>query len=127
MKARVTHIDHLQIAAPTGCKAAAREFYGSLLGMQELEKPEPLRSRGGCWFQCGDQQLHIGVEQNFHPAQEAHPAFVASDLKELRQTLIAHGIKVTDDHSLPGTRRFFAEDRCGNRLEFLEAQPTTPD
>jgi catechol 2,3-dioxygenase-like lactoylglutathione lyase family enzyme len=123
MNARVTRIDHIQIAAPPGCEAAAREFYGSLLGMQGIEKPESLRSRGGCWFQCGNQQLHVGVEQNFRPAKKAHPAFVTPDLDELRQALLACGIKVSDDSSIPGTRRFHAEDPWGNRLEFVENLP----
>jgi hypothetical protein len=26
-------------------------------------------------FQCGAQQLHIGVEQDSRPAKKAHPAF----------------------------------------------------
>jgi catechol 2,3-dioxygenase-like lactoylglutathione lyase family enzyme len=123
MKMRVSGLDHIQIAAPEGCEPAAREFYGSLLGLQELEKPEPLPSRGGCWFQCGTQQLHIGVEKDFRPAKKAHPAFAVGDLNDLRQALLAHGVKVTDDTSLPGTRRFFAEDPWGNRLEFLETRP----
>jgi hypothetical protein len=46
----VTDIDHLQIAAPKGCKAEARRFFGDLLVLQEIEKPAPLRLRGGCWF-----------------------------------------------------------------------------
>jgi len=41
--------------------------------MQEIEKPEPLRARGGCWFECVTQQLHIGVEKDSrapgHPRQ----------------------------------------------------------
>jgi catechol 2,3-dioxygenase-like lactoylglutathione lyase family enzyme len=123
MKARVTRMDHIQIAAPEGCEAAAREFYGSLLGMQEMEKPEPLRSRGGCWFQCGSQQVHIGVERDFRPARKAHSAFVVNDLDELRQALLARGIRVIDDNSIPGTRRFYAEDPWGNRLEFMESPP----
>jgi len=123
MKTRVSGLDHIQIAAPEGCEPAAREFYGALLGLPELEKPAPLRSRGGCWFQCGTQQLHIGVEKDFHPAKKAHPAFAVADLDEFRQALLARGVKVTDDFSLPGTRRFFTEDPWGNRLEFLETQP----
>jgi catechol 2,3-dioxygenase-like lactoylglutathione lyase family enzyme len=126
MKFRIAHLHHVQIAAPEGCEAAAREFYGALLGMREIRKPETLRARGGCWFECGAQQLHIGVERDFRPARKAHPAFVASDLDDLRQALLARGIKVTDDASVPGTRRFFAEDPWGNRLEFLEARPPNP-
>jgi len=64
---RVAHVDHIQLAAPEGCERAAREFYGSILGLQEAEKPLALRARGGCWFQCDKQQVHIGVEPGFHP------------------------------------------------------------
>jgi catechol 2,3-dioxygenase-like lactoylglutathione lyase family enzyme len=120
MVAGVTRIDHIQIAAPVGCEDAARKFYGSILGMKEIEKPPLLRARGGCWFECGDQQLHVGVEQDFRPARKAHPAFAVADFDELRQALAGHGVAVTDDENLPGTRRFYAEDPWGNRLEFVE-------
>jgi catechol 2,3-dioxygenase-like lactoylglutathione lyase family enzyme len=117
----VVRIDHVQLAAPKGCEAAAREFYGSILGLREIEKPASLRARGGCWFQCGEQQLHIGVESTFQPAKKAHPAFAVSNLEELRGLLVVHAIRITDDDALPGARRFYAEDPWGNRLEFLEA------
>jgi catechol 2,3-dioxygenase-like lactoylglutathione lyase family enzyme len=120
--ARVTRIDHIQIAAPEGCEPAARDFYGSLLGMIEIEKPPLLRARGGCWFQCGDRQLHIGVERNFAPAKKAHPAFAVADLDELRKALAARGFAVIDDDTILGTRRFYVEDPWGNRLEFVERQ-----
>ena len=116
----ITRIDHIQLAAPKGCEPAAREFYGSILGWPEIRKPVSLRARGGCWFQCGDQQVHIGVEPDFRPAKKAHPAFAVSDLAGLRESLEAHAVKITDDNSLPGTRRFYTEDPWGNRLEFLE-------
>lgn len=72
----------------------------------------------------GAQQLHIGVERDFRPAKKAHPAFVANDLEELRQVLLLGGVKVTDDNSLPGTCRFFAEDPWGNRLELVAGSPS---
>jgi catechol 2,3-dioxygenase-like lactoylglutathione lyase family enzyme len=117
----IVRIDHIQIAAPKDCETAAREFYGSILGLAEIEKPASLRGRGGCWFQCGDQQLHIGVESAFQPAKKAHPAFTVANLDKVRESLITHAVKISDDDSIPGTRRFFAEDPWGNRLEFLEA------
>ncbi len=123
----IVRIDHIQLAAPKGCEAAAREFYGGLLGLREIEKPDALRRRGGCWFECGEQQIHIGVEEEFRPAKKAHPAFAVSDLDALRESLKAHAVKTIDDNSLPGTRRFFAEDPWGNRLEFLEADPSERD
>ena len=116
----ITRIDHIQLAAPKGSEPAAREFYGTILGLPEIEKPASLRARGGCWFRCGDQQLHIGVEADFHPAKKAHPAFAVADLARLRKALEARAVRITDDNSLPGTRRFYTEDPWGNRLEFLE-------
>ena len=80
-------IDHVQLAAPPGCEAEARRFFGELLGLEELEKPESLRARGGVWFRVGAQQLHIGVEPEFAPARKAHPAFAVSRYDELLDRL----------------------------------------
>ena len=55
----------------------ARRFYGELLGLPEIDKPEPLRARGGVWFALGGQQLHVGVQEPFSPARKAHPALRA--------------------------------------------------
>jgi catechol 2,3-dioxygenase-like lactoylglutathione lyase family enzyme len=120
MSFSVTQIHHIQIAAPEGCESAARDFYGSILGMKEIEKPTKLRARGGCWFQCGSQQVHIGVERNFNPARKAHPAFAVFRLDELREILTGRGTTIVDDDDLAGVRRFYAEDPWGNRLEFVE-------
>ena len=56
----ITGIDHVQVAAPPGCEPAARSFYGGLLELAEVDKPEVLAARGGCWFAVGGQQLHVG-------------------------------------------------------------------
>ena len=113
-------IDHVQLAAPTGCEAQARDFFGRLLGLPELEKPEPLRSRGGCWFKAGDRQLHIGIEEPFRPATKAHPAFSVSDIDGLFATLQQAGVRCVWDEALGNVRRFYANDPWGNRLEFTE-------
>jgi catechol 2,3-dioxygenase-like lactoylglutathione lyase family enzyme len=114
-------IDHVQVAAPPGCESAARAFYGALLGLEELPKPEALAARGGCWFRAGASELHVGVEDPFAPARKAHPGLVVDDLDALRERLRAQGIEVRDDHDLPGTARFHAADPFGNRLEFRQA------
>ena len=115
-------LDHVQIAAPPGCEAEARRFFGDLLGLDELEKPEPLRARGGAWFAlAGGRQLHVGVEEPFAPARKAHPAFgvPGSELDELAKRLEAAGARVEWDDSLPGVRRFYTADPWGNRLELV--------
>lgn len=114
-------IDHVQVAALPMCESEARRFYGEILGLKELEKPEALRKKGGCWFELASgQQLHVGVEFPFRPGLKAHPAFVVEHFDEFRQRLLSHAITVVDDGENPGVRRFFTHDPFGNRLEFLE-------
>ena len=114
-------IDHVQVAAPQGCEAEARAFYGGLLGLEELSKPEALRARGGCWFRAGAAELHVGVEEPFTAARKAHPGFVVDDLAELAARLHAEGIVVTPDETIPGVERGYVADPFGNRLELRQA------
>ncbi|HTT93435.1 MAG TPA: VOC family protein [Solirubrobacterales bacterium] len=119
-----TELDHVQIAAPPDCEAAARRFFGELLGLAEIEKPEPLRGRGGVWFALGERQLHVGVEREFSPARKAHVAVrvPAAQLDRLAGRLADAGAPVIWDDALPGERRFYAADPWGNRIEFLAAR-----
>ena len=119
----IAGIDHIQIAAPKGCEAEARRFFGELLGLEEIEKPEPLHSRGGCWFRIGSGQLHIGVEEDFRPARKGHPAFAVRDVEALFETLVQAGVSCVRDEAVQDVQRFYASDPWGNRLEFTE--PTT--
>jgi catechol 2,3-dioxygenase-like lactoylglutathione lyase family enzyme len=114
-------VDHVQLAAPPGCEPGARHFYGDLLGLAELTKPESLRARGGVWFRVGPQQLHIGVEAPFSPARKAHPALRVSEdaLELIAGRLAAAQARVVWNDDLPGVRRFYTEDPWGNRLELL--------
>ena len=116
-------LDHVQIAAPSGCEDEARRSFGGLLELDEIEKPEPLRARGGVWFRLGAHQLHIGVEEPFSPSGKAHPAFrvPAEELDDVAARLAAAGERVDWDDALPGLRRFYSADPWGNRIEILAA------
>jgi catechol 2,3-dioxygenase-like lactoylglutathione lyase family enzyme len=112
----------VQVAAPAGCEADARRFYGQLLGLSELVKPPVLQARGGVWFACGERhQLHVGVSERFMAADKAHPALSvrAGDLDRLAERLRSAGAPVTWDEAIPGTRRFYTADPWGNRLELV--------
>lgn len=113
-------IDHVQVAAPRNQEDKAREFYGDQLGFQEIKKPNLLAKRGGVWFQVGQHQLHVGVEDDFKPAKKAHPAFEVKNIKTLRSKLLEQGVHVIEDDNLEGAERFYLHDPFGNRLEFLE-------
>jgi len=115
-------LDHVQVAAPPGSEREARGFYGRLLGLPELEKPEPLRARGGVWFAAGAQELHVGVSDDFTPARKAHPGLRVgsdADLDRLAEALVTAGAEVAWDDRIAGRRRFFTADPWGNRIEVL--------
>ena len=120
MSSPVLTLHHVQLAMPPGREAEARAFYGQLVGLPELTKPANLAPRGGCWFQLGDRELHLGVEQGFVPARKAHPAILVHDLAGLRRRLEQGGVPTREDEPLAGYQRFYADDPFGNRLEFLE-------
>lgn len=115
-------IDHIQIAMPAGREDDARKFYGDLLKLPELEKPEALKSRGGVWFGLPDgRQVHLGVEQDFTPNKKAHPCFVVDEAYEALAHLVENaGYSVQHDSLNPPIRRFYTHDPFGNRVEFAD-------
>ncbi|MEU2928564.1 VOC family protein [Streptomyces sp. NPDC007251] len=124
----ITALDHVQLAAPPGSEDALRAYYAGVLGMTEIPKPPALAARGGCWFQAGAVQLHLGVEDapagggecHWRPAKKAHPGLRVTGIEAYAARLAARGAPVTWDDNLPGHLRFYSEDPVGNRLEFLE-------
>jgi catechol 2,3-dioxygenase-like lactoylglutathione lyase family enzyme len=118
MKPNFKRLDHVQICIPPGAEAAAREFYGGLLGLTEIEKPAVLRANGGMWFQIADIQLHIGVEAE-QSKSKRHPAFEVEQVEAVRAYLEAHGVSTRDEPRLSGITRFSFFDPFDNRIELL--------
>jgi catechol 2,3-dioxygenase-like lactoylglutathione lyase family enzyme len=116
-----TAIDHVQLAMPSGEEEAARNFYCGLLGMREVAKPSELAKRGGCWFESGVVQVHLGVEKEFRPAKKAHPALKCTDYYRLISKLRAAGIEVKEAEDIPGIRRCHVDDPFGNRIELIDS------
>ena len=120
--ATILGLDHVLVAIPVGGEEAARRFYGDLLGLTEVPRPEPLAARGGCWFVGEGVALHLGVEAEFRPARKAHVALLAADLEGFRRALEGAGVATRDDEAAIGVRRFYADDPFGNRLELIDAR-----
>jgi catechol 2,3-dioxygenase-like lactoylglutathione lyase family enzyme len=123
-------LHHVQVACPPGGETEARRFYGDGLGMTEVEKPEALAARGGCWFRSYDAagdvaaEIHVGVEDPYSPALKAHPALLLDSVTDLEVTgerLAAAGFDVdwTERHSYDGYERFHVYDGAGNRVEVM--------
>ncbi|MFP5390177.1 MAG: VOC family protein [Gammaproteobacteria bacterium] len=119
----INGIDHVQIAMPVGAEDAARAFYHGVLGLPETPKPAHLAVNGGCWFQCGALQIHMGGEAHFIPAKKAHPALTVDGFEDYVAALAARGVAVTADPSVAGRRRATVFDPFGNRIELIEYKP----
>jgi catechol 2,3-dioxygenase-like lactoylglutathione lyase family enzyme len=121
---KITRLDHVQLAMPPGGEAKAREFYGRILNLREIEKPVQLQAKGGCWFAGDGLELHLGVQADFVPATKAHPGLRVADLDAARDHLQTAGIPIIDDDSGVAVRRFYVHDPFGNRLEFMQVGDT---
>jgi catechol 2,3-dioxygenase-like lactoylglutathione lyase family enzyme len=114
---------HAQITIPTAQESAAREFYCTFLGLREIDKPEPIRARGGFWLNAGTIQVHVSLEDGVDRAKtKAHVAYLVSDLGGWRARLAARGIEAKDGTPIPGYERFEFRDPFGNRVEFIQTQ-----
>ncbi|HKY24766.1 MAG TPA: VOC family protein [Gaiella sp.] len=124
MSGGIVGLDHVQVAAPSGCEAAARRFYGELLGLEEVPKPPRLAARGGAWFRLGAHELHVGVADDFSAATKAHPALRLGSLEAL-ETIAARlrdarcAVTWADPSEIPDTTRLHVHDPWGNRLELV--------
>jgi hypothetical protein len=65
--------------------------------------------------------LHLGTEEDFHPAKRAHPAFVVDALDEIVAACERAGLPTRPDTSFNDFRRVHVFDPFGNRLELMES------
>ncbi len=118
----VVGVDHVQVAMPARGEARARQFYGGLLGLREVEKPPSLSGRGGCWFVgVGGIGVHVGVDERFIAAKKSHPCFIVADLAVARRLLDDADAPIVEDDSASGIARLYTADPFGNRIELVEA------
>jgi catechol 2,3-dioxygenase-like lactoylglutathione lyase family enzyme len=117
----IVGFDHVQLAMPAGEEPSAIAFYGGLLGLTHVPKPEPLASRGGCWFEGATVKVHLGVEADFRPARKAHPALIVRDLDALVASLERAGVEVRTGDEVDGRMQRFVDDPFGNRIELVPA------
>ena len=117
-------LHHVQLAIPPAGENDCRRFWGGIMGLTEVDKPPALAVRGGCWFRGGGLEVHLGVESDFAAARKAHPGILVAGLDALAARFVDAGVEVRWDANFPGYRRFYADDPFGNRLEFLEPEPS---
>lgn len=115
------NLSHVNVSMPQGGEGRAREFYTGLLGLREIPKPEPLRVRGGVWFDADGLDIHLSVEEKpFGPDAQRHFGLECADVEGLQTKLKTGGVATEDGRPAPW-KRFFVRDPFGNRIEIHEA------
>jgi len=122
MSLNITAINHVQVTVPPFLEQACIAFYRDLLGLSQIEKPEPLASRGGAWFEIGVTQLHISLEDDADGTKsKRHICYEVESLDEARSYLRSQGMAISDEATEPnGLKRFFIRDPAGNRVDIGE-------
>lgn len=114
-------LHHAQITIPQGEEQAAKEFYCSILGLDEIQKPETLQGRGGFWLKVGNMEVHVGAENGFDRyTTKAHLAYLVTNISIWREKLVQMNIKVIESIPIPGFDRFEFRDPFGNRVEMIQ-------
>jgi hypothetical protein len=115
-------------AAPPGYEAQARWFYGTLIGLPEPERPQPLRTRGGVWF--GQMTPSCTSVSKSLAARKARVAmrFSRDELHAVANRLTPVGCGSLG-RKLPDVHRFFTDDprATGSSSSFDATDPWPPD
>ena len=120
-KPMVAALHHVNLTVSTEEEAAAKNFYGSILGLHQVPKPAGSR-QSGAWFQIGGNQLHLSVEDEAPPSLSSrHICFSVSDLAETENRFRDAGVEIIPDpRPISGTRRFYVRDPGANQLEIVQ-------
>ncbi|WP_100406971.1 VOC family protein [Bacillus solitudinis] len=114
-------LHHAQITIPKGTEEEGKKFYCNVLGLEEIEKPDTLKGRGGFWLKVGNIEVHIGTEEGFDRlTTKAHLAYQVEDISYWRRLLEENRIDILDSVPIPNNERFEFRDPFGNRVEIIK-------
>lgn len=132
--ALVKVIDHINVQVPREAEGEAKRFYGQVLGMKEIVKPDNLGRRGAHYkvSEESGQELHLGIANAQDSVNnrnlQRHIGFQVYDLKAARQVVEDAGFEIEDAEAVRSEarnftlKRFFVRDPGGNRLEIMECR-----
>src|SRR5215468_8826494 len=92
----VIALHHVNVTVPPELEAAAKTFYGTILGLKPIPKPATSR-RSGAWYEIGNMQLHLSVEDEEPLLSSRHVCFTVSDLAEAEQRFREARVEIIAD------------------------------
>lgn len=92
--------------------AASERFYGEVLGLPRLPRPD--FDFPGAWFGLGGQELHLIRDPATRPPGGCHFALRVADVDAARAALVARGVAVDGPFRRPdGALQIFFRDPDG--------------
>ncbi len=118
----VQRLQHASIPMPAGGAAAARQFYGDALGMEEVTVPSSLDARALVWFRAGEaHEVHVFTDERFGPNSPAqHLCLQVDDIDAFRRQLAQRGVEIEETTAIHNRPRFFVRDPFGNLVEITQ-------
>ncbi|MCG1022919.1 VOC family protein [Sutcliffiella horikoshii] len=120
---KISDMHHVSLAVKD--VKEAKHFYGTLLGLPELERPD--FDFPGAWYQVGNSQLHLIQNkqaetlrgENKIDSRDGHFAIRVDDYYQTVEFLQGKGIEIVEKpHSKSGFAQIFCMDPSNNLIEF---------
>jgi catechol 2,3-dioxygenase-like lactoylglutathione lyase family enzyme len=108
---------------PPGGDDQARAFYGDVLGMREIPKPEGLARMTVIWFAANDDgdEVHVFKDEAMLSNSSAqHLCLEVDDIEGYKRRLIERGYDIREPETIHNRPRLFTRDPFGNLLELVE-------
>ena len=121
--ASVLRLQHTSIPMPGNGHAAARSFFGEMLGMTEVLPPSTLDRAKLVWFKAGqdEHEVHLFVDDSMSNQSVAqHLCLQVDDVHAFRERATAHGVKVVETIAIHNRPRFFVHDPFNNMIEIVQ-------
>jgi catechol 2,3-dioxygenase-like lactoylglutathione lyase family enzyme len=125
MKSPIDAFHHVAVVVRDA--AAARAFYGELLGLEELERPADVAQRiAGAWYRVGALELHVFEQPDYRPPTAPigpHVALHTADFDATVERLRTRGCAFAfgPGRGPDGFARAILQDPTGNVVEITDA------
>ena len=122
MKIEYRRINHITIAVPAGEHEKVRAFYGGVLGLKEVERPDALNKVYDLiWYEWMEILLHLDFTPPWiKPAENRHVAVEVTDIRAVRAYLEQQRAEILEAVPMPDRERFYLLDPFGNYIEVIE-------